>query len=212
MTKWTPELAQEVWKAEGRRKALRGNSKLWIWFSQDRKRRGGGDKEHSKQIRVSSTLPAGRLPAPPIPASTITDNELLPHSKDFDCPKQNPTQRAAEMNQTVKITLWFMSNHCLHTPLPKATQLQDAFHGCSGTSWEAFTNQKNRCPHHYPSMLLTGLVLRESTTQILPFSKTLIAANVTDHPPVSGCVRTGTNWQWNPFIHILTIHEEPVAS
>lgn len=152
MTKWTPELAQEVWKAEGRRKALRGNSKLWIWFSQDRKRRGGGDKEHSKQIRVSSTLPAGRLPAPPIPASTITDNELLPHSKDFDCPKQNPTQRAAEMNQTVKITLWFMSNHCLHTPLPKATQLQDAFHGCSSTSWEAFTNQKNRCPHHYPSI------------------------------------------------------------
>lgn len=66
---------------------------------------GGRNKEHSKQITVSSTLPAGRLPAPPIPASTITDNELLPHSKDFDCPKQNPTQRAAEMNQTVKITL-----------------------------------------------------------------------------------------------------------
>lgn len=33
-----PEPAQEVWKAEGRRKALRGNTKLWIWFNQDRKR------------------------------------------------------------------------------------------------------------------------------------------------------------------------------
>lgn len=55
--------------------------------------------------------------------------------------------------------------------------------------------RKTGVPIITPVLLLTGLVLRESTTQILPFSKTLIAANVTDHPPVSGCVRTGTNWQ-----------------
>jgi len=89
VTKWTPELAQEVWKAEGRRKALRGNSKLWIWFSQDRKRGAGGgikNTANKSEFHPRFQLDACQLrPSQPAPSQTtsccLTAKTLIVRSK-----------------------------------------------------------------------------------------------------------------------------------
>lgn len=155
-----PEPAQEVWKAEGRRKALRGNTKLWIWFNQDRKRE---KKIKNVAKKVAFIHTSSCKPASSTHPSQHHQTASCCLTTVFDRPKQNPTQHTAETNQTVKITLWFMSNHHLHTPLPKAgsspcsTQAQEAFHGCSALPGKLSQTRKTGVPIITPACFWQGL-------------------------------------------------------
>lgn len=114
-----------------------------------------------------------------------------------------------KVNQIFRIKLWITNSHCLHTSLtqsghsPYTTQVQNTFHECSGASLEAFTNQKNRCSKHswhVPGSASSGSLSHINLNKFHPST------------PDKPCARRGTKQQWDPFIHILTIHEEPVAS
>lgn len=97
MTKWMPELGQEVWTAEGRRKTLRGNSKLWIWFNRNRKR----EKKIKNIAKKSNFHPHFQLyacqlqPSQPAPSQTtsccLTTKSLIVRSK---------TQRSSQQKWT----------------------------------------------------------------------------------------------------------------